>query len=264
MLYIEKGTPLRAISLKAAEIRRRKSWKQLPSSAPKDENQAKNYTNMLRFMFEEFSKEELRKTILKEQHYLCAYCMRRISNDGEHTRIEHWYPLNKSKTAAIDYNNMLGACTGLDYQDGDVHTCCDRSKEGIPITLDPRDKRMMAQIRYESNGRIYFLLSPTWSKEEIEGFQNDIDTVLMLNGVNYANAEQGQNKNQIGVDDLKSQRSAVYRACRTILDRLRRENKATEENIAAILRSIRDKEEYDEFAGVRIFYFERWLRRRRS
>ena len=70
----------------------------------------------------------------------------------------------------------------------------------------------------------------------------------------------------------------MYRACRTILDRLRRKNKATEEtiaailssipemeeNIAAILRSIRDKEEYDEFAGVRIFYFERWLRRRRS
>lgn len=263
MLYIEKGTPLQSISLKAAEIRRRDSWRQLPSSAPKDKTQFGNYTNKLRGFFDEFPKEDLRKTILKEQHHLCAYCMRRIRNDANHMRIEHWFPVNMSKNTAIDYNNMLGVCTGIDYQNGSNYSCCDRSKSGNEITLDPRDKRMMEQIGYESNGRIYFEPSPTWSETEIARFQNDIDNVLMLNGSDYSNSEQGQNRYQSGVDDIRSQRSAVYRACQKTLNRLRRDNKATEENILTLLHGIRDKEKYDEFAGVRIFYFERWLKGRR-
>ena len=93
MIYIHKGEPPRSISLKSPE---------------RDEGDARRYTDELRTIFDEFPKEELREAILQEQHHLCAYCMRRIHNDGRRMRIEHWFPLSHSKYKAIDYSNMLG------------------------------------------------------------------------------------------------------------------------------------------------------------
>ena len=66
MLYIKKG-------------------KEPPSlTAYKKENNA---------YFDGCNKEDIRKNLLKEQGYLCAYCMRRI--DQKHMKIEHWYPENR-------------------------------------------------------------------------------------------------------------------------------------------------------------------------
>lgn len=36
------------------------------------------------------NKEELRQALLRDQGYLCAYCMRRIENNRESMKIEHW------------------------------------------------------------------------------------------------------------------------------------------------------------------------------
>lgn len=38
--------------------------------------------------------------------------MKRIENDGQHTSIEHWYPLSKDKDRALAYSNMMGVCYG--------------------------------------------------------------------------------------------------------------------------------------------------------
>ena len=46
-------------------------------------------------------KDEIRKNLLEEQHYLCAYCMRRIEDNGRKTSIEHWYPLSQDKEKAL-------------------------------------------------------------------------------------------------------------------------------------------------------------------
>jgi len=52
-------------------------------------------------------KDDIRKYLLEEQGYLCAYCMRRI--DMEHMKIEHWYPEDLlSDIECLDYKNMLG------------------------------------------------------------------------------------------------------------------------------------------------------------
>ena len=56
--------------------------------------------------FDGCPKDEIRKSLLKEQGYLCAYCMRRI--DLKHTRIEHWTPeAELSELEKLDYSNML-------------------------------------------------------------------------------------------------------------------------------------------------------------
>jgi uncharacterized protein (TIGR02646 family) len=55
-------------------------------------------------------KDDLRKSLLKEQGYICCYCMSRIKLDE--MKIEHWQPQTKYISRQLDYKNLLGACMG--------------------------------------------------------------------------------------------------------------------------------------------------------
>ena len=56
-------------------------------------------------------KDDIRKNLLEEQGYLCAYCMRRI--DKKRMKIEHWYPEEHlTDIECLNYQNMLGVCLG--------------------------------------------------------------------------------------------------------------------------------------------------------
>ena len=57
------------------------------------------------------NKDDIRENLLREQGYLCAYCMRRI--EKEKMKIEHWDPEdNLTELERLDYSNMLGVCLG--------------------------------------------------------------------------------------------------------------------------------------------------------
>ena len=83
MLYIQKKSPPGKMMRKVGEIKSSQEWKNI---RPDD-------TKGIRAAFDSLPKEEIRQCLLEEQHYLCAYCMRRIENDGLRTSIEHWYRL---------------------------------------------------------------------------------------------------------------------------------------------------------------------------
>lgn len=93
--------------------------------------------------FDLLPKEEIRQSLLEEQRYLCAYCMKRIKNDGLHITIEHWEPLSVNKDKALEYDNMLAVCDGGRKADltGNVQRilCCDASKDEKEIAIDPTD-----------------------------------------------------------------------------------------------------------------------------
>ena len=72
-------------------------------------------------------KKTLRESLLKEQGYLCAYCMRRI-NDAQDTKIEHY----KARTPEneLQYHNLLAVCKG--GEDGlPSARCCDTKKDKL-------------------------------------------------------------------------------------------------------------------------------------
>ena len=98
--------------------------------------------------FDGCPKDEIRKSLLKEQGYLCAYCMRRI--DLKHTRIEHWTPeAELSELEKLDYSNMLAVCykesEGISYS----NQTCDSRKGQERITVDPRNSRHIDLIDYQ-------------------------------------------------------------------------------------------------------------------
>ena len=64
---------------------------------------------------------ELRSSLLEEQGYVCAYCMRRIPvkdrNSNETSRIEHVLSREKHPDRELDYHNMVICCPGAIFPD---------------------------------------------------------------------------------------------------------------------------------------------------
>ncbi|CAN1211148.1 hypothetical protein TUMEXPCC7403_13185 [Tumidithrix helvetica PCC 7403] len=95
---------------------------------------------------------DLRQSLLKEQGYICCYCMQGITEAN--MKVEHFKPQKTHPHLQLNYSNMLGACKGLGIK-GSQH--CDTSKGNHEISLDPTNFMRNCEkiLKYSSNGRIY-------------------------------------------------------------------------------------------------------------
>ena len=113
------------------------------------------------------NKEDIRKRLLEDQGYLCAYCMRRIpeeitveddmkAEDGivkkaQKMKIEHWLPESQcTEQQKLDFHNMLGVCmgnAGHPYRE----TTCDAHRKDKILTINPLDRDMVKKIRYNTH-----------------------------------------------------------------------------------------------------------------
>ena len=108
---------------------------------------------------------ELKESLLKEQGYICAYCMRRIphidKNSNEDSRIDHIACRADHEDDELKYGNMVICCPGA--INNDFH--CDKKKGKNAISFTPFDQHFIATLRYKSgNGRIESS-NPVWNKE---------------------------------------------------------------------------------------------------
>lgn len=125
--------------------------------------------------FDGLDKTELREYLLKEQGYLCAYCMKRI-HDERDTKIEHY----RARTAEneLEYANLLAVCYGNQpspdsvVKVGKKRLTCDSMKGNQVLHINPQSQEDMDTIYYDNNGKIY-------SKNVL--YQQDLDSVLNLN-----------------------------------------------------------------------------------
>ena len=98
-------------------------------------------------------KKEVKKSLMKEQGYICCYCERRLT--GEDSHIEHFNPQSNDTDATLDYTNMLCSCQDQLEQGEPRH--CGHSKadwfdENLLISpLDPDCERCFA---YTADGKI--------------------------------------------------------------------------------------------------------------
>lgn len=110
------------------------------------------------------STEDLVNSLLEEQGYICAYCMRRIpcrdriyEKDGvnytltkEDHRVEHLLSREKHSDLQLQYANMVICCPG--HIGSEEH--CDRLKGSNDISFKPTDLTFIKTIQYTSRGRI--------------------------------------------------------------------------------------------------------------
>lgn len=118
-------------------------------------------------IYENFrNKNELRESLLKEQGYICCFCMRRIENSNETTKIAHIFPQNpfseedKQKVEKanldLDYYNMLAACDGGKGRSPYLQHC-DTKQGNTILKINPANstKNCEQLINYKSSGEIY-------------------------------------------------------------------------------------------------------------
>lgn len=122
-------------------------------------------------------KNNLRKTLLKSQGYICCYCMKRISFSA--SKIEHFKSQkhnngqNGSTDLTLDYNNLYVACvdSGGKYE----NQTCDSHKKEIDLqSIDISSIQCNSMFKYDGNGTI---LSSTGDCN----VNDEINDVLNLN-----------------------------------------------------------------------------------
>lgn len=121
--------------------------------------------------------DELRDALLKDQGYICAYCMRRIptsdSGTSETSRIEHIVPQSTlTVKEAMDYSNMVICCPGAISGVAEKLAHCDRRKGEKPVSFSPFDSNFIKTISYKQDGTII---------SSNPAYDNDFNEVLNLN-----------------------------------------------------------------------------------
>lgn len=243
MLYIEKKTPPQAYQNAVAKIKGTPTWRSIRDGD----------TKAIRIQFDLLPKAEIRDALLAEQHYLCAYCMKRIRNNEDgaeivHMTIEHRFPLSQDKERALDYKNFLGVCKGGSDISGPRNRilCCDASKsDEACLTVDPLNKGMMQYIAYNKDGTIYCL--PTAGSDTVKLIEHDLNEVLRLNG------KSGHDT----VTQLIKGRRDAYKQAQRMYRELSNRGRLTSAQISKIIREIEQLDEYPEFAGTILFFLER-------
>ncbi len=129
-------------------------------------------------------KEAVLESLMREQGYLCAYCMCRIPQDSSKhwppVTIEHINPQSGTNLAtALDYDNMLAVCSGNRNSDneqlmglGNARLTCDACRGNSALTVNPLDSRTLTAIHYKNDGTIY-------SDDSV--INNDLNVTLNLN-----------------------------------------------------------------------------------
>lgn len=98
-------------------------------------------------------KNSIRLSLLKEQGYLCAYCMTRIAIDD--MKVEHWACQDQNPMLQLDYSNLLGCCKGGEGEKF-VNQTCDSRKGNSHLKYTPCRSldRINTLIKYDSQGKI--------------------------------------------------------------------------------------------------------------
>ncbi|MGM9553492.1 MAG: hypothetical protein ACI3V2_04250 [Faecousia sp.] len=126
-------------------------------------------------------KAEVKESLLREQGYLCAYCMCRIDNGtGKHrSTIEHCTPQAvTTEKERLNYKNMIAVCWGNRDAHCNDDKSCDAKRGSLPLerqgmeALDVFRGESLTAIHYSSDGTMY---------SEDAGVDRDINLRLNLN-----------------------------------------------------------------------------------
>lgn len=244
MIYIKKQNPADCVQKELKEKSESPEWKSI----------LENDTSAMRYFFDQLTcKYEIRESLLKEQHYLCAYCMSVIENRELHMSIEHLVPLSKCKEKVLDYQNYLGVCKGgADLpRNRSKCICCDASKGNVELQcVNPFDETQMNQIRYLSDGILYYERRESDSDEYEKAMKKDLFQTLKLNGI--YDEVTGSVKRDTKTSLVKNRKDA-YEECESYIAELFEQGLLTKEHLAHDLENILEKEHYEAYDGVRIF-----------
>lgn len=118
-------------------------------------------------------KQRIREFLVREQGWLCAYCLSRINDTFSAMRVEHWLSQSEHPDEDMAWENMLGVCPGREDVPGSAEHC-DRSRGNVPLHVHPAriPPDVESILTYSDTGFI---------RCDDPLIQGDIDGILNLN-----------------------------------------------------------------------------------
>lgn len=249
MLYIKKNSAPADVLREIAELKSTPEWRALSDDD----------TEGIRNAFDRLNKDIIRAPLLEDQHYLCAYCMRKIRN-GSGTTIEHFKPLSRGKENALDYNNFLVVCDGgkdSDHCGGHSVLCCDAAKANTELNhINPMDAACMSRITYTRQGLIGYKYPDGWSDKQKEAVDDDLNKTLQLNG----EVSKGKQSPRDTDTRLIKNRKDAYERYNRLVTRWDSNGKLTVSLIEKTIRQLLDAPEREEYVGVVVYFLARKAR----
>lgn len=99
-------------------------------------------------------RRKLREELLKEQGYICCYCMKRITLNSSH--IEHFWPKKDFKDKDLEYNNLFASCQGEGTLNQELEHCGHRKDDWwIETMISPTDFDIEKMFRYSLDGEVH-------------------------------------------------------------------------------------------------------------
>ncbi len=132
--------------------------------------------------FDQIDKQAVRKLLVDEQGWLCAFCMARIDPERQDEsghfvmKIAHRVPIDVDSHRALDWSNLLGSCDGGQRSQGRFNTC-DLRQENKPLTVDPTLASSMQRLFLERRGTLRGL----FLSSDDATLATDIEKTLGLN-----------------------------------------------------------------------------------
>lgn len=197
---------------------------------------------------------ELRESLLKEQGYICAYCMRRIPvkdvNSSETSRIDHIKSREKHPDLKLNYNNMVICCPGA--ISNEFH--CDKSKGEEDITFDLFSDHFIDTISYSMDGEIKSS-NVAWNKE----FGERTDKGFEKGVLNLNNGILRQNRKEVikaFVEQLNSMNKNKQSWTKSRLQNALKEWESMHKDDDG-------ESKYKSYCGVIVYYLKKKLRQYR-
>ncbi|OAD18837.1 hypothetical protein THIOM_005560 [Candidatus Thiomargarita nelsonii] len=194
--------------------------------------------------------DDLNESLLKEQGYLCCYCMEEISLNS--LRREHFLPQSRFKSEELNYSNLFAACNFSDGLSPDQQHC-DIKKGNLLIPKYLLDKKCSDYFRYNRSGEILPYGSFKRYKDYYENF-------------NKLNAEQKAILSTIEILNLNAERLKTKRQ-NFILTLIQSINGFEKEKIEQKIEDYKTKDSLGKlkrFCGVAVYLLEDYLKRKFS
>jgi len=131
--------------------------------------------------FEQLDKNAVRKQLVAEQGWLCAFCMQRIDEQtlddrGEHVmKVAHRMPIAVDPNEALNWYNLLGSCDGGQRR-GHIPRTCDLAQRSTALTVDPTKRESILRLYYERRDKEGLFITSADS-----GLRSDVHCTLALN-----------------------------------------------------------------------------------
>ncbi len=229
-----------------------------------------------KFGNDDMPKDELRASLIKDQGYICCYCMKRITLQDDattNTKIEHFKPqsiyngTDGKPDLTLNYSNLFLACKGEEVDDNDKKcNCCDSKKLHKELVfVDIQDKSIEDKLRYTPNGFIYS--DPKYI---------DCDPQIFTNTDNINGTEEWCLDADLNVtlnlnnQSLKKERKNVYDAVLQVIHSVVKKQK----NVLPSLNRLRRKwyEKYEEdgrmmfkpFCMVAVYLIDKYIKKQEA